>query len=219
MEYRARIAAGAAVAGFIFVAFAQESAPITGQWIIDGMGVPDQVQLTLHRSIGKSGNSTNSSGFPVKGFLGLSRAQIDSPVGVMVRFQMVRDAGTLACEGYFKQGNGAGTFTFSQDPGFVSEMRKLGYTGLNPEMLFSMAAHNVSLDYVRGLRAAYAAPSSADDLINMRIHGVSIKPIQQLRTLADPNLTAHQLVPLPIPTLTPSSIPAPHPPPSTHVPS
>lgn len=194
MLNRASITAGVAVAGILFIAFAQESAPITGQWIIDGIGVPDQVQLTLHRSIGKSGSSTNSSGFPVKGFLGLSRAQMDSPEGVMVHFQMVRDAGTLACEGYFKQGNGAGTFTFSQDPSFISEMRKLGYTGLNPEMLFSMAAHNVSLEYVRGLRSANAAPSSADDLISMRIHGVTIEYIQELGTLGYRHLKADELV-------------------------
>ena len=194
MKNRACTAAGVAVAGVVLIAFAQESAPITGQWIIDGIGVPDQVQLTLHRSTGKSGSSTNSSGFPVKGFLGLNRAQMDSSEGVMVRFQMVRDAGTLACEGYFKQGNGAGTFTFSQDSNFISEMRKLGYSGLHPEMLFSMAAHNVSLDYVRGLRSLKAAPSSADDLISMRIHGVSIEYIQELQTLGYRNVKADELV-------------------------
>jgi hypothetical protein len=194
MTNRACITAGVAVAGIICIAYAQESAAITGQWIIDGIGVPDQVQLTLHRSIGKSGSSTNSSGFPVKGFLGLSRAQMDSSEGVMVRFQMVRDAGTLACEGYFKRGNGAGTFTFSQDPNFISEMRKMGYTGLHPEMLFAMAAHNVSLDYVRGLRSLKAAPSSADDLMSMRIHGVSIEYIQELQALGYRNPKADELV-------------------------
>ena len=194
MTNRACITAGVAVAGIIFIAYAQESAPITGQWIIDGIGVPDQVQLTLHRSIGKSGSSTNSSSFPVKGFLGLSRAQMDSPEGVMVRFQMVRDAGTLACEGYFKRGNGAGTFTFSQDPNFISEMRKMAYTGLNSEMLFAMAAHNVSLDYVRGLRSLKAAPSLADDLISMRIRGVTIEYIQELQALGYSNLKADELV-------------------------
>jgi hypothetical protein len=174
MTHRSYIAAGVAAAGVILIAFAQESAPITGQWMIDGIGVPDQLQLTLHRSMGKSGSSTNFSSYPVNGFLGLTRAQMDSPEGVMVRFQMVRDAGTLACEGYFKRGNGAGTFTFSSDPGFIAEMRKLRYAGLDPEMLFSMAAHDVSLEYVRSLRSLKAAPTSADDLISMRIHGVSI---------------------------------------------
>ena len=193
-------------AGVVLIAFAQESAPITGQWIIDGIGVPDQVQLTLHRSTGKSGSSTNSSGFPVKGFLGLNRAQMDSSEGVMVRFQMVRDAGTLACEGYFKQGNGAWTFTFSQDSNFISEMRKLGYSGLHPEMLFSMAAHNVSLDYVRGLRSLKAAPSSADDLISMRIHGVSSEFIRSLRDLGYDRVPVDDLVNMRIHGVTPEFI-------------
>jgi hypothetical protein len=194
MTHRSYIAAGVAAAGVILIAFAQESAPITGQWMIDGIGVPDQLQLTLHRSMGKSGSSTNFSSYPVNGFLGLTRAQMDSPEGVMVRFQMVRDAGTLACEGYFKRGNGAGTFTFSSDPGFIAEMRKLRYAGLDPEMLFSMAAHDVSLEYVRSLRSLKAAPTSADDLISMRIHGVSIEYIQELQSLGYRNLKADELV-------------------------
>ena len=194
MTHRAYIATGVAAAGVILIAFAQESAPITGQWMIDGIGVPDQLQLTLHRSMGKSGSSTNFSSYPVNGFLGLTRAQMDSPEGVMVRFQMVRDAGTLACEGYFKRGNGAGTFTFSSDPGFIAEMRKLRYAGLDPEMLFSMAAHDVSLEYVRSLRSLKAAPTSADDLISMRIHGVSIEYIQELQSLGYRNLKADELV-------------------------
>jgi len=194
MTNRACIPAGVAVAGMILLALARDSTHITGQWIIDGVEVAEQEQLTLHRGVGKSGSSTNSSSYPVKGFLGLSRAQMDAPGGVMVRFQMVRDAGTLACEGYFKRGNGAGTFTFSQDPGFVSEMQKLGYTGLHPEMLFSMAAHNVSLDYVRRLRSLKAAPSSADGLISVRIHGVSIEFIQDLQSLGYRDLNADELV-------------------------
>lgn len=190
---RAYIATGFAAAALLFIAFAQESAPISGQWIIDGIGLPDQVQLTLHRS-SKSGNSTNSSGYPVKGFQGLSRAQMDSPEGVVVRFQMVRDAGTLACEGYFKRGNGAGTFTFSSDPGFIAEMQKLGYTGMDQEMLFSMASHDVSREYVRGLRSLNLAPASADELITLRIHGVSIEYVQELQSLGYRNLKADELV-------------------------
>jgi hypothetical protein len=194
MTHRAYITTGVAAAGVILIAFAQEAAPITGQWMIDGIGVPDQVQLTLHRTIGKSGSSTNSSGYPVKGLLGLSRTQIDSPEVVIVHFQMVRDAGTLACDGYFKHGNGAGTFTFSPDPGFIAEMRRLGYTGLDPEIVFSMAAHDVSLEYVRSLRSLQAAPTSADELISMRIHRVSIEYIQELQSLGYRNLKADELV-------------------------
>lgn len=194
MTRRSVIGTGAIAAGVILIAFAQESSPITGQWIVDKIGTPEQVQLTLHRSVGKSGSSTSSSGYPIQGLLGLSRAQMDSPEGVMVPFKIARDAGTLACEGYFKRGNGAGTFTFSSDPAFIAEMRKLGYMGLDAEMQFSMATHDVSLDYVRHLRSLKAAPTSADELISMRIHGVSIEYVQDLQTLGYRNLKADELV-------------------------
>ncbi len=194
MRLRTYIAvSGVAAASLILVAFAQESAPISGQWIIDDIGVPDQVQLTLHRN-SKSGDSTNSSGYPVKGFVGLCRAQMDSPEGTLVRFQVVRDAGMLDCDGYFKRGNGAGTFKFSSDSAFVADMRALGYGGLDSEMLFSMAAHDVSRQYVRGLRSHGVAPALADELISMRIHSVSIEYIQDLESLGYSNLKPDELV-------------------------
>jgi hypothetical protein len=193
MTNRAYVVSGVA-AGALLLAFAQETATLSGQWIIDSIGLPDQVCLTLHRREGRSGSSTNSSGYPVKSLRGLSRAQMDSPQGTPVHFEIVRDAGTLACEGYFKSGNGAGTFAFSPDPNFVSEMRKLGYEGLKPDMLFSMAAHDVSLAYVGELRSLKASPASADDLIGMRIHDVSIEYIKELQALGYNHLQADHLV-------------------------
>src|SRR5262249_49482942 len=127
---------------------AQDTAPIGGQWVIDSIGIPDQVQLTLHRSFGKNGSLTNSSAIVLGALHGLNRAQMDSANGTTAQFSIARDAGTLACEGYFKRGNGAGTFTFSPSPGFAAEMRKLGYSVETTEMFFSMAAHDVSLAYV-----------------------------------------------------------------------
>src|SRR5437660_9308465 len=77
---------------------AQNSQPITGQWMIDssrfGAPVGDKVQLTLHRSDGYS-NSTNSSGLPLSALRGLNRAQMESG-SANVRFEIARDAGTLS---------------------------------------------------------------------------------------------------------------------------
>jgi len=191
-RFPARLTAG--LAALALSAFAQDSAPIRGQWIIDGIGIPDQIELTLHRNFGGHGSSTNSSSFRVDSLKGLSQAQMASPAGSTVQFSIARDAGTLVCEGYFKQGNGAGTFTFSPDANFAAEMRKLGYEVLKPDMFFSMAAHDVSLAYVRELRSLNIRPASADDLISMRIHGVSVEFIKDLQSLGYGNLPADELV-------------------------
>jgi aerobic-type carbon monoxide dehydrogenase small subunit (CoxS/CutS family) len=151
---------------------AQQDIPITGQWMIDNLNVGDQVHLTLHRSVGKFGNSTNSSAYPVNQLRGLARPQMESQQGSVVKFEIVRDAGTLVCEGYFKRGNGAGSFTFSPSPNFASEMQKLGYERLTLEKQFSMASHDVSLAYVRDLRSMNLAPASADDLSRARVQAL-----------------------------------------------
>src|SRR5678815_5691190 len=93
------------------LSLAQQDAPISGQWMIDNLNVGDQVHLTLHRSVGKFGNSTNSSSYPVNQLRGLARPQMESQQGSVVKFEIERDAGTLVCEGYFKGGSGAGSFT------------------------------------------------------------------------------------------------------------
>jgi hypothetical protein len=179
---------------FLLCLNAQGTAAISGQWMIDGESTPEQVHLTLHRRMGQSGSSTNSSSFLLGNLRGLTKKQMDSVDGSVVHFQIIRDAGTLACEGYFKRGDGAGSFAFSPNPNFASEMRTFGYQGLTPEMHYSMAAHDVSLAYVRDLRSLNAAPASADGLIAMRIHGVSIDYIKELKSLGYDNLKPNQLV-------------------------
>jgi hypothetical protein len=166
---------------------------ITGQWMIDPTPLPDQIELTLHRSNHPFGSHTNSSSFPVNQLKGLSRAQRDSPGGLTARFEIARDAGTLACEGYFKQGHGAGQFTFSPDASFISDMRGLGYSNLSQEQVYSMAVHDVTRKYVRDLRSLGVANAS-DDLITMRIHNVTIEYIKELQSLGYAKLQTDQLV-------------------------
>ena len=179
------------ICGFPCAFCAEE--PIHGQWMIDSTPLPEHVQLTLHRSTRGSGSSTNSNTFPLSQLKGLSRAQIDSPDGSAVRFEIARDAGTFQCEGYFKHGNGAGAFTFSADPGFNLDMRSLGYANLNPELVFSMAVHDVSREYVRELRSLGLNPS-ADNLVAMRIHNVTTEYVKELQALGYSHLQPDQLV-------------------------
>lgn len=175
---------------------AQNSQPITGEWLIDssrfGAAAADRVQLTLHRSDEHS-NSTNSSGLLLSALHGLTRAQMESGAA-NVRFEIARDAGTLACEGYFRGGKGAGTFTFTPNASFVSEMRSLGYDGLSPENVFSMAVHDVSIAYIREMAALGIHATKLDQLISMRIHGVSVEYVKELKNAGFNSLTPDKLV-------------------------
>jgi hypothetical protein len=170
---------------------------ITGQWMIDQHtdqgAVAGKVQLTLHRSSVNS-QMTSSSALPLEQLRGLSPQQMQSPAGATVHFEIAREAGTLACDGYFRSNNGAGAFTFSPNANFVSQMRSLGYNSLAVETVFSMAVHDVKTAYVRDLRALGVAPNSSDELISMSIHNVTIDYVRDLKNLGLHELTADHLV-------------------------
>src|SRR5262245_51919420 len=98
---------------------AQESR--SGQWIIDTTRGNGKYQITLsYRSDSNGhGNSTTSQRIEPDRLRGLSSAQIMSS-GTQVQFQVVRDAGTFNCEGWFKDGKGSGHFVFAPSPAFAA---------------------------------------------------------------------------------------------------
>lgn len=171
----------------------QNAATIAGQWLIDARPGDGRIQLTLQGNRGTSGHFSSSSTLPLDQLRGLSRAQMDS-AGSNVKFEIDRDAGTLACEGYFKNGSGSGAFTFMPNPGFISAMQSLGYDGLSPEKVFAMALHDVTLSYARDLRALGFDRVTPDQLIALRIHGVAIEFVKAMKSLRYDDLSPDNLV-------------------------
>src|ERR1041385_9177912 len=92
--------------GAAWFALAQSNAPVTGQWTIGNSGSPDKVRFGSQRT-GPNHNMNSSSDAPLSQFSGITRAQIDS-TGAVVRFELVRDAGTFRLEGYLQNGTGGG---------------------------------------------------------------------------------------------------------------
>src|SRR5512143_1140177 len=68
-----------------------------------------------------------------------------------VRFELVRDAGTLRCEGVLRRGAGGGSATFVPDAGYVSEMARLGDGEIPRDRLLALFLHDVSRAFVRDL--------------------------------------------------------------------
>jgi len=97
---------------------------------------------------------------------GLTQAQILSS-GSTVNFQLKRDAGTFNCTGRFNNGNGAGSFEFSSDPGFAARMREQGYDNLSAETQLVMAIYDINPAFVTDLRAAGYNDLTLDQLIKM----------------------------------------------------
>ncbi len=88
-----------------------------------------EVQLTMRvRREREGGVQLHNTGFGITPdqLIGLTREQMMSATGTNVSFQLKRDAGTFNFEGWFKQGNGSGHFTFTPNSSFASELAQTG---------------------------------------------------------------------------------------------
>jgi hypothetical protein len=148
-----------------------------GTWTIRPAEEAGKIYFGLaHRRHG--GNSQHESDWPTSAFQGLdlaTRARHD------VSFTITRDAGRFDCEGFLKDGEGAGTFKFALNPAFVKDMAALGFGGIDDEMQFGMAVHDVSLEFARQMKAERLTGLDTGELIAFRVHGVSQPYIRSLR--------------------------------------
>jgi len=202
----------------------QADAPYTGQWIIEPMRDANSLNLTLMYSSERfgRGQSMHSNRMAIEQLRGLASAQMMS-AGTNVQFQIVRDAGTFNCEGWFKNGRGSGHFVFAPSTAFTAELKRRGYDAPTESQLFRLALsdtglalldelqaqgyerptldqlvrmgdHGVSLEYVRALKAEGYSVQSVDLLTRMVDHGVSINFIKELDALGYKNLPVQTLI-------------------------
>jgi hypothetical protein len=197
----------------------------TGQWLIEFRPGDPDIQMTLRYQSNRSGHEyNNNTSFEVTPdqLQGLTREQAMSG-GSHVQFQFKRDAGVFNCEGWFKNGEGAGHYTFSPSQTFAAELKSRGYDTPSAEQQFSMAMgnlslalieelkaqgyerpslsqliemgyHGVRLEYVRGLKALGYTLRSVEDLIEMRDHGVTLSFIRELSALGYERLSPDALI-------------------------
>src|SRR5579872_6368302 len=92
----------------------------TGSWTIQKSDTPGEVQLSLiERRV--DGNSNHDSNVRVSELRGLD---LGKPGKQDVHFTIVRDAGRFECEGYAKDGEGAGVFHFFAEPAYAQQMKE-----------------------------------------------------------------------------------------------
>jgi len=155
---------------------------------------PQKLQLSLR--YGKSEDS--GSQFDRSEFVGLSRSQIESPTRVDVQFELRRDAGTIAFDGRFHDGHGAGEFTFTPNRDFLRELHRMGLEFTQPnggddEQLFQLTIFDVSSDFIRSMRAiGYDVP--LDMYVQFRIFGVDPDYVHEMAAVGFDHLPAEKLV-------------------------
>ena len=161
-----------------------------GNWTLSASDQPGKVQFGLsHRMHG--GSSQSESDWPVSAFQGLD-------LGIKgkrnVQFTIARDAGRFSCEGYLKDGEGAGVFHFTPDASYVQSMSALGFVGIDEEKQFAMAVHDVTLEFAKEMKGEKVSGLSTDMLIAFRIHGVNQQFIRQIRAEGLTAIEADKLI-------------------------
>jgi uncharacterized protein (UPF0335 family) len=197
----------------------------TSQWLIEFRTGEQKIHLELrYERHDAKGNHSSSHGFSIDParLSGLSREQAMSS-GAHVQFQLQRDAGTFNFDGWFKEGNGSGHFTFAPNRSFAAELKTQGIGEPTDTQLLSLAMtdtgfplinelklqsygqptldqlvdlgnHGVNTEYVQGLKSYGYQVKTVDNLIQMRDHGVSLKFISEMSNLGYRTLEPEGLI-------------------------
>ena len=176
---------------------------LTGEWTASiDKSESDKLQLNLERRTERGGRSNMGQGYDFADLQGLSREQVTR--GGPVRFSIVREAGTIDCEGSFQNGRGTGTFRFTGNASFVSAMKGRGFDfesdaadnhGRDVEnRLFAAAALNVTTALADDLLSADFGKLDVDDLFKAAIFKVDSKFMREMKASGFPGLGMEELV-------------------------
>jgi hypothetical protein len=150
-----------------------------------------EYRLQLNMNVGRHNNFGNS--YRIEDFKGINLGAVTG-AKAPVQFQLTHDAGTIAFDGFFDRGIGAGQFTFTPDAAYNSKMQNLGFD-CGGEKQFEMAALDVSLAYAREFKELGFTPA-CKDVIEGRIFNVNRAQVEELRGLGYTNLPLKKLVEL-----------------------
>jgi hypothetical protein len=178
------------------LAAAAHAESIRGMWTASTWSVKDfeRIQLNMTRE-----HSNWGQDFKVSSFDGLSRSQIESSADAAVKFALRRDAGTIAFDGSFRDGEGAGHFSFTPNESYLGTLRSMKVRldddsdRTEGEELFRLAMHDVSLDFIRSMRSL-GYDVGMRDLIRFRIHGVTPELVTELRGLGLDHISTEDVV-------------------------
>ena len=179
-------------------------APVTGTWTADTRnGKEDKAENAgkIHLSFERRtehGRNQNGSSYALDDLQGLIREQTRDG---KVNFRLVREAGTIECEGSFTNGQGSGTFRFTPNQSYVDAMRSRGFDfeklskhdDGDGDRLLSAALINVTTALADDLKSS-GFTLDVEDLFKAAIFKVDGKFMAEMKATGFPNLTMEELV-------------------------
>jgi len=182
---------------------------VTGTWAADTSqqfkkdGTPrdSDIQINFERqSSNGSGKNQFGHGMKFDELRGLTRDQAENG---SVRFSLVREAGTIECQGSFSAGKGKGTFTFTPDKAFFEAMRTRGFDFSRSrddsrttfeDRALTAAFVNVTLSLADDLLSANFGSLDVDDLFKAAIFKIDGRFMAEMKATGFPDLKMEDLV-------------------------
>ncbi|HEX5043954.1 MAG TPA: hypothetical protein VFV75_13670 [Candidatus Polarisedimenticolaceae bacterium] len=198
-------------AATLLTCFASSAHALDGAWTAsrDEMDA-DRIYVQMTRGRTHNMGTTMS----LRAFTGLSPDALQAATATPVRFELRRDAGDTTFEGSFREGKGAGQFSFAPRPAFLETVRALGIETGKPgrgksrdeeEQLFGLALCDVTVAYIKSM-IAEGYRLTLEDYQSMRIFDVTPQYIREMRDLGFHNVSHDELVATKIHGVTPSYI-------------
>jgi uncharacterized protein (UPF0335 family) len=172
----------------------QAQSDLTGQWTAAlDRDKPGEIQIMYHRHSEMGGIGMWGKTVPLGELQGLTVEAALSPKA-NVNFNVVRQAGTFACEGYFREGKGTGFWTFTPSQSFVAAMRDRGYNNLTGEDLLRAATHNLTTNLIEDLKSLGYDRLEFKQLLRASSHNITPEFIREMQSAGYPGLTMEELI-------------------------
>ncbi len=174
-----------------------------GEWTVSRSEVPDKIHFSIQSARDGDHSFSTSSDWKVSDLQGLDLATAGKHD---VHFTIARDAGTIDGEGFVRDGEGAGLFTFRANPQYSRDMEALGFPGVTEDKQIAFALHDVSLAYVREMKSLNLEGLDAHKLLACRIFHVDAAFVKELRAVGVSVNDADKLIAFRIHKVTPDFI-------------
>jgi predicted metallopeptidase len=183
-----------AAAGGVTARSAQET--FSGTWTAEVKrdNRDDRIQFSFHRRTERDNMSTSGSDISLNSFQGLTREQVFAAANTSVSFRLVREAGTIECEGSFRDGKGAGSWRLIPSQSFRSAMSGRGYDNLTDEQVFTSAMVDITSKFVDDFKSIGFARPTFKDVIKGRIFNVTPQFVAEMKSLGFDNLDLEEIV-------------------------
>jgi hypothetical protein len=178
--------------------------PVTGEWTASLSKQDSKINLHFERNQEKGRRNQIGQSYDFAELQGLTREQVshDGPV----KFSLVREAGTIECEGSFQNGKGSGTYRFTISQAFLSEMKSRGFDfekdppstdedhGRFTDRIFTAAALNITVALADDLNSAGFGKLDVGDLFKAAIFKVDSNFMREMKASGFPNMGMEELV-------------------------